>query len=169
MDCLAWGLLQALPLAATSKPSLKEGKINSLISRAKAVALDRFALWSWGSEWILQQLRGFQNEGPELPHLTLKLAVRWAGDWTRWAPLIPANLNSCSNKSWDYLQVFSIQSINTLSTNQADFFHKTHRNWIVLGPLALPSGLHKIGQQVQKLLEVKGSWADRQTLPSPHT
>lgn len=44
MDCQVPGLLQALPSAATSKPSLKEGEINFLISRAKGVALDNFFL-----------------------------------------------------------------------------------------------------------------------------
>lgn len=41
MDCLVWGLSQALPWAATS---LKEGEMNSLIGRAKGVALSIFVL-----------------------------------------------------------------------------------------------------------------------------
>lgn len=46
MDFLVWGLSQALPWAAASKPSLKEGEMNSLISRAKGVALSIFVLCS---------------------------------------------------------------------------------------------------------------------------
>lgn len=44
MDCLVWGLSQALPWAATSTPPLKEGETNSLIGRVKGVALSIFVL-----------------------------------------------------------------------------------------------------------------------------
>lgn len=44
MGCLVWGLSQALPWAATSILLLKEGEMNSLIGRAKGVALSIFVL-----------------------------------------------------------------------------------------------------------------------------
>lgn len=44
MDCLVWGLSQALPWAAASISPLKEGEMNSLIGRAKGVALRVFVL-----------------------------------------------------------------------------------------------------------------------------